>query len=110
MTIRPATLKRRQPGVGSLPIVTIVMPAIPPKGQRTSLGAKQAYRPYPSSAEWMEKGRTGVGPIVAGVSVAAPTKAFYFRRLGGPANHDAPHWPGRFLSNLRLSQWSKFTS
>ena len=37
MTIRPAALKRRQPAVGSLLIVTIVVPAISLKGAKNQL-------------------------------------------------------------------------
>jgi hypothetical protein len=32
--------------------------------------------------------------------VAAPTKAAYFVAWAARPNHDAPHWPGRFFSNL----------
>src|SRR6202041_1515401 len=69
MTIRPAALKRPQPRSRELADCDDRHAGDPsPREQRTSLGANEAYRPYPSSAEWMEKGRTGVGPIVAGVS------------------------------------------
>ena len=46
MTIRPAALKRRQPAVGSLLIVTIVVPTISRKGALNQLRREKAYRPY----------------------------------------------------------------
>jgi hypothetical protein len=65
--------------------VTIVVPAISLKGAKNQLRREQAYRPYPSSAEWMEKVRAGVGPIVAAVSRRRSNESRVFCRLGGPA-------------------------
>ena len=101
MTIRPAALKRRQPAVGSLLIVTIVVPAISLKGAKNQLRRETGVPALPRFLwKWMEKGRTGVGPIVAGVSRRRSNESRVFCRLAARPNHDAPHWPGRFFSNL----------
>jgi hypothetical protein len=86
MTIRSAALRSRQPAVGSLPIVTIVTPAISPKGANNQLRRETAYRRYPL---YLRNGRRREEPALAQqwrvLVVAAPAKAAYFRRLGGPA-------------------------
>jgi hypothetical protein len=86
MTIRPAALRRRQPAVGSLLIVTIVVPAISRKGAKNQLRRETAYRLYPSICGMDGEGKNRRWLNSGGVLVvAAPAKAAYFRRLGGPA-------------------------
>jgi hypothetical protein len=65
--------------------VTIEMPAISPNGAKNQLRRETASGPTPLFAEWMEKGRTGVGPIVAGVSRRRSNESRYFVAWGGPA-------------------------
>jgi hypothetical protein len=87
--------------------VTIVMPAIPPKGAKNQLRRETGVpAPYPSSAEWMEKGRTGVGPIVAAVSRRHSNESRLFSSPGRPGQTMTP-LTGRaaFSLTLRLSQW-----
>ena len=101
MTIRPAALNRRQPAVGSLLIVTIVVPAISLKGAKNQLRRETGVPgPTPLSAEWMEKGRAGVGPIVAGVSHRRSSESRLFSSPGRSGQTMNPHWPGRFFSDL----------
>jgi hypothetical protein len=50
----------------------------------------------------MEKGRAGVGPIVAGVSCRHSNESRLFSSPGRPGQTMTPHWPGRFFSNLEL--------
>jgi hypothetical protein len=101
MTIRPAALNRRQPAVGSLLIVTIVVPAISLKGAKNQLRRETGVPgPTPLSAEWMEKGRAGVGPIVAGVSHRRSSESRLFSSPGRSGQTMTPHWPGRFFSDL----------
>ena len=79
----PSRLKRRQPAFGSLPIVTIVVPAISRKGAKNQL---RRERGVPALPLYLRNGRTGVGPIVAGVSRRrSKRKPRIFCRLGGPA-------------------------
>ena len=87
--------------------MTIVMPAIPPKGAKNQLRRETGVpAPYPSSAEWMEKGRTGVGPIVAAVSRRHSNESRLFSSPGRPGQTMTP-LTGRaaFSLTLRLSQW-----
>ena len=44
----------------------------------------------PLSAGWMEKGRDGVGPKVAGVSRRRSNESWYFCRLGRPGHTVTP--------------------
>ena len=57
MTIRPAALKRRQPAIGSLPIVTIVMPAIPPKAAKNQLRRETGVPALPLFCGMDEEGK-----------------------------------------------------
>src|SRR5882757_5048557 len=112
MTIRPAAPRRRQPAVGSLPIVTFVVPAISRKGAKNQL---RRERGVPALPPCLRNGRRTEEPAWAQywrvLVVAAPTKADILSPGAARPNHDAPHWPGRFFSlTLRLSQLSKFTS
>src|ERR1700683_233054 len=101
MTIRPVALKRRQPAVGSLLIVTIVVTAISLKGPKNQLRRETAYRPYPSICGMDGEGKNRRWPNSGGgLVVAAPAKAAYFRRLGRPGQTMTPHWPGHFSSDL----------
>jgi hypothetical protein len=98
----PSRLKRRQPAFGSLPIITIVVPAISRKGAKNQL---RRERGVPALLLYLrngtEKGRTGVGPNSAGVSRRRSNESrVFFVAWAARPNHDAPHWPGRFLSNL----------
>ena len=92
--------------------MTIVMPAISPKGAKNQLRRETGVPALPLYfAEWMEKGRTGVGPIVAGVSRRRSNESRLFLSPGRPGQTMTP-LTGRaaFSLTLRLSQWSKFTS
>src|ERR1700722_9818465 len=105
MTIRPAALRRPQSPVGSLPVVTIVMPAISAKGAKNQLRRESAYWPYPSVCGMDGEGKNQRWPNSGGLLVvAAPAKAAYFRRLGGPAKPRHPTGRAAFSLTLRLSR------
>jgi hypothetical protein len=81
--------------------VTIVVPAISLKGAKNQLRRETGVPgPTPLSAEWMEKGRAGVGPIVAGVSHRRSSESRLFSSPGRSCQTMTPHWPGRFFSDL----------
>jgi hypothetical protein len=81
--------------------VTIVVPAISLKGAKNQLRREPGVPgPTPLSAEWMEKGRAGVGPIVAGVSHRRSSESRLFSSPRRPGKTMTPHWPGRFFSDL----------
>jgi hypothetical protein len=112
MTIRPAALKRRrQPAVGSLLVVTIVVPAISLKGAKNQLRRETGVPgSTPLSAEWMEKGKAGVGPIVAGVSHRRSSESRLFSSPGRSGQTMTPHLPGRFFSDLVAQSTVTFTN
>ena len=81
--------------------MTIVVPAISLKGAKNQLRRETGVPgPTPLSAEWMEKGRAGVGPIVAGVSHRRSSESRLFSSPGRSGQTMNPHWPGRFFSDL----------
>ena len=92
--------------------MTIVVPAISRKGAKNQLRRETGV---PALPLYLRNGWRREEPALAQqwrvLVVAAPTKAAYFRRLGGPAKPRRPSLAGPLFSlTLRLSQWSKFTS
>jgi hypothetical protein len=82
-------------------MVTIVMPAIPPKGAKNQLRRETAYRPYPSICGMDGEGKNRRWPNSGGCySPPLQRKPLIFVAWAARPNHDAPHWPGRFFSNL----------
>src|ERR1700677_5215957 len=89
MTLRPAALKPRQPAVGSLPIVAIVVPAISRKGAKNQLRREQAYRPCPSICTLGGEGKNRRWPNSGGGFV---TETVAGQRSAGKMGDDALVW------------------
>src|ERR1700733_1529147 len=66
MTIRPPALKRRQPAVGSLLIVTIVVPAISLKGAKNQLRRETGVPALPLSCGMDGEGKSRRWPNSGG--------------------------------------------
>jgi hypothetical protein len=86
----PSRFKRRRPAFGSLPIVTIIVPAISQKGAKNQL---RRERGVPALPLYLRKGRRREEPalaqIVAGVSRGRSNESRVFFVAWARPNHDA---------------------
>src|ERR1700733_5571283 len=101
MTIRPAALRRLQPAVGSLLIVTIVVPSISLRGAKNQLRRERGVPALPSICGMDGEERNRRWPNSGGCwSSPLQRKPFIFVAWAARSNHDAPLAGPLFLSNL----------